>query len=52
LGGGGCDADPSTANCDAYKATIDDYISELDDCDLVPQEAIDDFQAQSDDLTC
>ncbi|MFT4534115.1 MAG: putative small secreted protein [Saprospiraceae bacterium] len=45
-------ADQSTANCDAYKAAIDQYISDLDDCDLVPQETIDEFQAERDALTC
>jgi len=44
--------DASTENCNAYKAAIDDYISELDDCDLVPQSTIDSFQSQRDDLTC
>ena len=44
--------DPSTSNCDTYKAAIDDYISELDDCELVPQETIDNFQAERDALTC
>ncbi len=45
-------SDPSQTNCDAYKAAIDDYISELDDCELVPQETIDSFQTQRDALTC
>ena len=45
-------ADQSAANCDAYKAAIDEYISDLDDCNLVPQETIVEFQAERDALTC
>ena len=44
--------DQSTANCEAYRAAINDYIDELDDCDLVTQETIDAFKASRDDLSC
>lgn len=44
--------DASVDNCNAYKSALEDYISDLKDCDGVTQAVVDSYQTDIDGLTC
>ena len=44
--------EPTTANCEAYRAALSDYVDTYDGCDEVNQQVVVDARQLLDDLTC
>lgn len=44
--------DPSKANCEAYKASLNRYLDVVDNCDFVSEAEVNDARNDLDDLNC